>query len=301
MSKKFFTDYLALLFLSAIWGSSFLFIKLSVDTIPPSLMTFFRLFIASLILIFYLKFFSNQKIFIFDNSFKLIFIALFGNLIPFNLISWSELYVDSVIASTLIGSMPLFTCIISHFSKSGEKIKFITFLGLLIGFAGILFLMNPGFNQIFSTRNFYSLIILFSALCYALSANCVKEISEMTSIQVATISTIYATFFSFITTVSIFQVQKISLLETITNISVTSMIACLMLSIFCTAIAIIIFFYLIKKNSAVFASQSNFFIPCFGFFWSFIFLNENIDVKLVFSLIFIVIGLYFVHKGRKYN
>ena len=49
------TNYAGLLFLSAIWGSSFLFIKLSIETIHPSFLTFLRLLIASFFLYVYLK------------------------------------------------------------------------------------------------------------------------------------------------------------------------------------------------------------------------------------------------------
>ena len=72
----------------------------------------------------------------------------------------------------------------------------------------------------------------------------------------------------------------------------------LCLGVFCTATAIIVFFYLIKKKGAVFASQSNFLIPCFGILWSYLFLNEDINNQIIVGLTIILFGLYFVHRGR---
>ena len=57
--------------------------------------------------------FSKLRKLLINNKKDLIIIAIFGNVIPFNLISYSEMFVDSVVASSLIGTMPLFTFIIA--------------------------------------------------------------------------------------------------------------------------------------------------------------------------------------------
>ena len=58
------------------------------------------------------------------------------------------------------------------------------------------------------------------------------------------------------------------------------------LGILCTGLAIWVFFKLIEKESAVFASQSNYLIPCFGFLWSFLFLDERLTLNLFVGLSF---------------
>ncbi len=291
-------DYTGLFFLSAIWGSSFLFIKLSVETMPPYILTFFRLLIASIVLSIFLKLSSKQQIFEKQDLWKMFFIALVGNFIPFNLISWGELYVDSVVASTLIGTMPLFTCIISHFSLTGEKANFSVFFGLFLGFLGMIALFEFPNTEFLSRNNFVNLIILFSAFCYALSANCGKSVRTLSSLQIATSSTIYATILSFVSLPFIISSQNNSIHNILISISLKSLFASLVLGVFCTATAIIVFFYLIKKKGAVFASQSNFLIPCFGILWSYLFLNEDINNQIIVGLTIILFGLYFVHRGR---
>lgn len=291
-------DYFYLILLSAIWGSSFLFIKIAIETIPPSMLTLFRLTIASMVLIFYIKIISKQKIFIRRGIKEIVFISFVGNVIPFNLISWSEITIESGVASTLIGTMPLFTFMISHFIKKGEKLNMITLVGLLIGFLGICIYFLQGTFNLLSIKGISSFLVLFASICYAFSANFVKKIEHLSSIQVATSSTIYAALFSFpIVLVTILNSEK-SFLEIIINFSKNSIFSSLVLGLLCTAIAVIIFFFLIKKQSAVFASQSNFFIPCFGVFWSYIFLDESYQTNLYFSLCLIVIGVYLVHIGR---
>ena len=124
-------------------------------------------------------------------------IAILGNLLPFNLISWSELYVDSVVASSLIGTMPIFTFIISLMIFKDTKPSLFRTLGLIIGFCGMIIFIGLDFNSLKGDSFFFSLVILFSALCYALSATCVKLIKGQTALEIASTSTVLATLFSF--------------------------------------------------------------------------------------------------------
>ena len=159
---NFYLSYFGLFLLSAIWGSSFIFIKLSVDSIHPILLTSYRLIIASLILLFFCNLTKIKKLFK-NNKKDLIVIALFGNVLPFNLISWSQLYVDSLIASTLIGTMPLFTLLISlHFFK--QKFKIQTINGLVVGFIGMIIFLKPTPQSIVDNNLFFSLLIILSSI-----------------------------------------------------------------------------------------------------------------------------------------
>lgn len=300
--KNFITSsYFFLFFLSAVWGSSFLFIKLSVDSINPSLLTFLRLFIASLFLIFYIKLLTNTKIFVKGNFKKILFIAVMGNVLPFNLIAWSETVVDSIIAAILIGTMPLFTFLISHFMKNGEKLNFKIFSGLLIGFLGMVLVLIQNSN-IKSTNfdNFNeSVLIIVASICYACSANCVKSIPLSSSIQIAASSTIVATLFSFIIYIILLNFSFSEKIYFISDINLKSLLSCIFLGVFCTGLASVIFFKLIKNESPGFASQSNFFIPIFGLIWSYLFLNELINIYIFFGLLLITLSLILVHLGRK--
>ena len=62
---------------------------------------------------------------------------------PFNLISWSEVYVDSLVASTLIGTMPIFTFILSLYFFKTKSPKNNVYLGLVLGFVGMYIFINP--------------------------------------------------------------------------------------------------------------------------------------------------------------
>ena len=267
------------------------------DSIPPYFLTSFRLILASFFLIFICWYNGISNNFSIDKK-SLMIIAILGNVIPFNLIAWSELYVDSVIASSLIGTMPLFTFVISKFFKGAQKnLKLNTFFGLIIGFIGMIIFVNPTGSFVFNYSAFFSAIIVFSAICYAFSANWVKTLNKHSSLKIASESTIVATIISLPVSFFFQYYSEKDFFENIENVSFKSFLSASILGLICTGFAIIIFFKIIKLQSAVFASQSNYLIPCFGFIWSFIFLNEILDFSLLFGLAFIVIGGFLVNKN----
>ena len=294
---KFYLSYFGLFLLSAIWGSSFIFIKLSVDSIHPVLLTSYRLIIASVILLFFCNLNKIKKLFK-NNKKDLIIIALVGNVLPFNLISWSQLHVDSLIASTLIGTMPLFTLLISlNFFK--EKFKIQTINGLVLGFLGMIIFLKPNHDSITDSNLFYPLLIVFSSILYAFSANWVKTVKENASFELACSSIGVAAFFSIPLSIFLFFMGDNQVSVLLSNITLKSFISASFLGVLCTGLAISIFFKLIESKSAVFASQSNYLIPCFGFLWSYIFLEEIFTLNLIAGFLLIVIGGFLVNRQLK--
>ena len=285
--------------LSAIWGSSFIFIKISVDTIHPALLTSYRLIIASIFLYFFCNV-EKIKNLLQENKVDLFIIAVFGNVLPFNLISWSEVYVESVIASTLIGTMPLFTFLISLFIIKKTKFSIETSLGILIGFIGMLIFIKP--DSLLSSNNIYfPILILIASIMYAFSANWVKKLNYSSSIELAFCSIAVAAALSIPIFFISLNFSNFNMVEVFKIVQLDSLISATILGIVCTGLAVSLFFYLIRVKSAVFASQSNYLIPCFGFLWSYIFLSEKLTTNLFVGLILIVLGGYIVNMKKRKN
>ncbi len=226
-------------------------------------------------------------------------IAIFGNVLPFNLISFSEIYVDSVVASTLIGTMPLFTFIISFLLFKKQTFNMLSISGLLIGFFGMIVFI--GFSNIFKSSliSNFSFLIIFSACSYGLAANLVKKIVNLSSLEIATFSTLLATFCALPILILDLLTFNNVYYDLISKITLKSFFSATILGVLCTGLAIIIFFHLIKIKNAVFASQSNYLIPCFGTLWAYLFLDENLSKNMVYGLILIVIGGWMVNTSIK--
>ena len=223
-------------------------------------------------------------------------IELFGNDIPINLISWSELYVDSIVASTLIGTMPLFTFLISlfFFKESFKKIKIL--LGLLIGFLGMYIFVDPQESIHKDLNLYFSLLIILSSIMYAFSATWVKTLKNKSSLELAFSSIAVASFISFLLIIVSIMIQNDFTNLSINEVKLGGIISATILGVLCTGLAIWVFFKLIEKENAVFASQSNYLIPCFGFLWSFLFLDERLSFNLFIGLVLIVLGAFIVNN-----
>jgi drug/metabolite transporter (DMT)-like permease len=170
MPSRSLKDWSLLLALVAMWGSSFLFNKLGVASVPPATLVAGRLAIGALIL----------AIVVYALGKKLpkpgrawvpyVVLALLGNCVPFYLIAWGQLTVDSALAGILMAAMPLVTLVLAHWLVQGERMTRNRVGGFVLGFCGIVLLIGPaafsGFGgsplQVVS-----QLAILCGAFCYA--------------------------------------------------------------------------------------------------------------------------------------
>ena len=215
---------------------------------------------------------------------------------PFNLISWSEVYVDSLVASTLIGTMPIFTFILSLYFFKTKSPKNNVYLGLVLGFVGMYIFINPNESVSNDKHIYFSLLIILSSMFYAFSANWVKTLKNQSSIELAFCSIAVATIICIPTIFIYFFIQSDPIDLILSRITFSNMVSASILGILCTGLAITVFFKLIEIENAVFASQSNYLIPCFGFLWSYIFMDEKLTVNLVIGLTMIVYGAFLVNK-----
>ena len=80
--------------------------------------------------------------------------------------------------------------------------------------------------------------------------------------------------------------------------SLSSLISVGFLGVFNTALAGILFFYILQKNGAIFTAQCNFLIPIFGVFWGFVFLGEKLNLRSGLSLMLILLGIAIIQKTK---
>ncbi len=128
--------------LALIWGSSFLFIRIGVEQIPPFQLVFLRTGIAAVG--FHITLALRGKRLPLDGRSlgTLLFLGLVNTLIPFALITWGETRIESGLASVLQATAALFTLVIAHFSFADERITWGKLSGLLLGFLGVVVLAS---------------------------------------------------------------------------------------------------------------------------------------------------------------
>ena len=128
------------------------------------------------------------------------------------------------------------------------------------------------------------------------SANVVKRVRDSSPSDVAITSTILAAIICLVHVLIELIVLESYDINNLLLISVKSFVSATILGLVCTAFAIFIFFSLINKESAVFASQSNYLIPCFGSLWGILFLNEIVTSNMFIGLLLIVFSGWLVNK-----
>ena len=250
---------------------------------------FLRAFFGSipvLILCFYKKIFIEAFS---KDWYWFMIIGIVNLVIPFFLISYGVKSVQSNLAAILMSTTPLSSTILGHFYTSNEKFNFIKTIGILVGFAGIVFLFSD--NILIDQNNFLSaLLILLGSTFYVVGGVLTLKISKKKNENVTGSILIWATLI-------LFPLMCIFEMPWQIYPSIESSISVIYLGIVPTGIAWLLRFRILKKNGLIFQSQVSYLIPIFGIILGYIVLDELITDKVLISLFAVVIGIYFVRKA----
>ena len=285
-------DYLLLLGVGLIWSSSFLFIKLAISTVPPYTLTTARIAIAVLILAGYLTLKKQNLPTDIKNWTIFTVLGLFGTALPFTLISWGELYIDSGLTAVLMGTMPVATAMLAHLFIADERFTFSTGLGIMIGFGGLLILIGADAIHNLDTAVIAQFAIIIGALSYAVSTTFARRFARLPGPVMSTGSTVAG--LSWVLPLAILLEQPWTLRP-----DGLAVISVLILGIVATALATLIFYYLIHRVGATTFSQVKYIIPVFGAAWGIIFLNEVPGWRLPTALVLVLTGIFIVSRTAK--
>ncbi|RED51447.1 DMT family transporter [Aestuariispira insulae] len=286
------TDYALLVTLAAIWGGSFLFIKIAIDTIPPMTIAAGRIALAAGILYLAARI-AGQRLPAFGQAWIFITgIAIFGNAVPFTLIGWGEEEIDSGLAAILMAIVPLCTLVVAHFFTSDEKITTQKVIGLIIGFTGIILLIGPSSLLSLGTEAIHQLAVALGAACYGFSSVMAKQLSGLPRRGVA--AAIMITSTSLIVPMALITDQPWLLTP-----SGSAVFSVVMLGVTSTALAQIILLKIVKEQGASFLSLNNYMVPVFGLIWGMIFLAERPDPSSLAAFLLIMAGIAVTQFKRR--
>src|SRR6266542_46083 len=158
--------------LSAIWGGSYLLIKIALDGFEASMIVFGRVSLATLILYFAVHTRTDwRRAFRFMRSHpeRVAVLGALGIAIPFMLISYGETQISSGLTGILVAPGPLFVALFAPFLDPTERVDRRGGLALLVGFAGVVVLV--GVDTVHDAGEFLgSLAVLGAACSYGLGA-----------------------------------------------------------------------------------------------------------------------------------
>ena len=289
MRQATLTDYTLLVLLALIWASAFFNIKIATYSFGPVTISLLRVFFGA-IPVLILCFYKKIKVEAFSKDWYWFAIIGFINLVvPFYLISYGVKSVQSNLAAILMSTTPLSSTILGHYYTKDEKFNFTKTIGILIGFAGIVYLFSD--NLLINESNFISaILILVGSTCYVIGGVLTLKIKEKKNENVTGSILIWAVI---ILTPLSFLIEK----PWTYSPSVQSTISVVYLGLVSTGIAWLLRFKILVNNGLIFQSQVSYLIPIFGTILSYIFLRELITFKVVISLVAVTIGIYFVRRA----
>jgi len=280
-----------LVILSLIWGSSYILIKKGLTGLTPIQLGSLRVIVTTIIIapIGYqkIKHIPRQKM-------KWVALSAFvGSFFPAYLFAFAETEISSSITAVMVSLTPLFTLLISVFVFGEELLKKQVF-GVLIGFTGIIVLIN---NELFSSsfNILYIMFIVLAAFCYAINANVLKyKLSNIPALGIVFMSFL----FMFIPAFIILCFSSFPFSDFASDpLIIESIIYIVILALFGTAIAKVLYIKLLAISTPVFSVSTTYLMPVVAIFWGLLD-GEEFKLTQFTGTAIILLGVYLVTKKK---
>jgi drug/metabolite transporter (DMT)-like permease len=282
-------QWTALLFLSLIWGTSFILMKKGLESYSHMQVAAFRIFFSFLFLLpFTIR---HIRVISKDNVRSLIIVGLVGFAIPAALFTKAQTRIDSSIAGILNSLTPLFTLVVGLLIYR-SRVRWINIVGLLIGLLGAVGLIWKGDLEIFSSMNLFALFVVAATICYGINVNEVKyKLAELSSIQITSLAFLFTGPVAGIYLIFTDLAPAAETPDYLMNLGYIAMLA-----LFSSVIAVLVFNHLIKYTTPLFAASVTYIIPFFAIMWG-VADGEHIGILEFVWIGVILLGVYLVNKS----
>ncbi len=286
-------QWLLLILLAFVWGSSFILMKKGLLSYSSAQVASLRILVSFIFLSpIIVKNFKKIKR---DQWWKVFVAGLLGSGIPAFLFPLAQTHISSSLTGMLNSLVPLFTVVIGllFFKLSFRWLKF---AGVIVGLVGAIGLLASNGNLSMANNEIiYGLLVVLATICYATNINFIKSyLSEVSSLNITSFGFLLigpiAGIYLFTT-----DFTEITLGKTDAPMHLFYIV---LLAVFGTAIAVILFNMLIKKVSAVFSSSVTYIIPVFAIFWGLVDGEEVLLSQFLFIGV-ILFGVYIVNKDNR--
>lgn len=243
-TPRFGTEFLLLLVLSTLWGASYTFIKVGVETIPPLTFIAARTLIAGGLLAAILRARGMRLPGDRASWARFLFQAGLNSVVPFTLIAWAEQTVDAGVATILNATSPIFAFLLTALATRHEAVTARKLLGVTAGLAGTGFIVGFEALEGIGQQVWAQLAIVAATVCYAGAAIFGRSFKGLDPMVPAAGSLLCGA--AVLLPVSI-AVDRPWMLAP----SARSLVALGLLSVFSTALAFVIYFRLVRTLGSI--------------------------------------------------
>lgn len=279
----------AFVLLGLIWGSSFAWIKIAVDEIPPASLVAWRMGLGAVGMLVLLAFIRVPMPRGTREWLPLVVLGAVNAAVPIFLISWGEQFVDSGTAAVLNSLTPIFSLILAGLVLRVEPVTALRVGGLVLGFLGAALLASREFDlRADATGLFGAGAVVLAALSYAVGASYARHRIHSTHRYVVAGGTL------------VFATIDMVVLAFITDGGVIlprqpdTILAVAWLGLLGSFVAYVCFFFLIEHLGATVASMVTYVFPVVGVTLGVLLLNERMDGRLILGTALVLAGIIVV-------
>jgi drug/metabolite transporter (DMT)-like permease len=279
--------WIAFVALGIIWGLPYFFIKIAVQEVPPLMLAFCRLLLATLVLL-PIAWHRGALRGLWPHKLSILIFAVVEFAIPFSLISIGERWISSSVTGMLIAMVPLSIALIQRFFGVQESLSGWRIAGLLAGFFGVAVLLGGG--SIDGQMGWVGVgCMVVATIGYAIGPLIIqRHLSGLDSIGPLTGSLLVATIILLVPAMMELPIAAPSSLA-LASIAI--------LGVVCTAIAMLLMFYLVQQAGASRATVITYINPAVAALLGVLVLHENLGVGGVIAFVLILLGSWLATRG----
>ncbi len=273
-----------LIVLGAIFGSSFLFVKVLVAEVGPMTLVTGRLLLASAAVLALLALRRKPLGWTPTLAAKVTLLSALSLVVPFGLISWAEQHIDSGVASTLVSTMPLFTALLAAGVFADERLTSGRLAGLLAGFAGVVVLTGGEFD-LSDSSVLGQLAVVAAGASYGAGAVYSRALlRSQEPLSLGGLEMVMGTLLALPLAFAFDGTPDVAL-------SAKAWGALVVLGVAGTAVAFVAYLWLVEQAGSVRASLVTYIVPVAGLLLGWAVLDERFGLNALFGGLLIVLGV----------
>ncbi|MBA2547574.1 MAG: DMT family transporter [Burkholderiaceae bacterium] len=273
-------DVLEFVTLAAIWGASFLFMRIAVPAFGPLVVADLRTAIAAIVLL-ALVAWRGGLTELAPNALRFLVLGALNSAIPFTLFAYAALSITAGLASIMNATVPLFAALVAWIWLR-DRLTWTQWVGLAIGFTGVLWLSADEASFTSGGSGWAIAATLVASLSYGISGTLAKRyFSHIRPLAVAAGSQIGAS--TLLLPLTLFHLPSVTP-------DLHSWLALVALGILCTGIAYALYFRLLARVGPTKSMAVTFLVPAFAILWGVLFLDETVTLAMLGGCAVILFG-----------
>ncbi|MCG7536934.1 DMT family transporter [Pseudoalteromonas sp. OOF1S-7] len=277
------TSFLRLLCLAAIWGGSFLFMRIAAPTFGPAYLIEFRVSFAALALLMVALYLKQHLQFRLHARHYFI-LGLLNTALPFVLFAYAAQTLTVSMLAILNATAAIWGGLIAFFwHRSPLSVKSLS--GMVLGIGGVVVLVGWDETLVLNKTIWPVLASVLAAVSYGIASNYAKNAPQIAAFDNAH-GSMWAAAILLLPLLPFIPMRAVPV-----NTEISAVIA---LGVICTGIAYLLYFRLISEVGAVSALSVTFLIPLFGIVWGYLILDEQVGLNTLGGMVLVLTGTMLV-------